>query len=243
MDDLAVVGVGDGVGDRDEVRHQREALVARRALIEDLLERPSGDQLHRVERRAVGPPAGLVDRDDAGVLETRGDQRLAKKTQLAGGAAMEQLLQRDVPAHLAIVRAIDAAEATTAVLAEDVIAGRIAILERRRQPRQRTGVTDVVRRRAGTHFEGAGPRAGPRERVGVDGGLIPDGGRVPAHHSLPRGHARAHNTRRIARCKIDDRRSHGRSVPCGRHPPTVPSSRCARGPTPEVHEPTRARLF
>jgi hypothetical protein len=71
-----------------------------------------------------------VDRDDAGVLEAGGDQGLAQEPDLADVAAGDQLLDRDIAAELAVVGAGHAAQAAAAVLAEDVVAERIAELGR-----------------------------------------------------------------------------------------------------------------
>src|SRR6185436_19089810 len=100
------------------------------------------------ERRAIRPAAGLVDRHDAGVLEPRGDQRLAEEPHLAGVAAPEHLLDRDLAGELLVVGARDGAEAAAAVLAEDVVALAIADLERRGQPARRRLREPVVLGRA-----------------------------------------------------------------------------------------------
>src|SRR5262249_26024458 len=74
VDDVAVVCVGDGVGHGDDVMKEAEALLDGGSFDDQLAERAARDQLHRIERRAVGPAAGLVNGDDARVLEARGDQ-------------------------------------------------------------------------------------------------------------------------------------------------------------------------
>jgi hypothetical protein len=103
---------------------------ATRSSTEQISQRPAGDQLHGVKRRAVGPAPGLVDRDDAGVLEASGDQGLAQEPDLAHVAARDQLLDRDVAAELAVVGARHPAEAAAAMLAEDLVAVWIAELRR-----------------------------------------------------------------------------------------------------------------
>ena len=80
--------VGVGVPDRlaHLLEHRQEPpAVGRRVgpLLEQLVERPPLDELHRQERPAVGQGADLVDRRDAGVLELAGDPRLVEEP--AGG--------------------------------------------------------------------------------------------------------------------------------------------------------------
>ena len=78
VDDALAVRVRERVGDGDDVRQEREPLLERRPRARDRrLERSPVDELHRVERLAVRPAPGLVDRDDRRVLQARGDQRLA----------------------------------------------------------------------------------------------------------------------------------------------------------------------
>ena len=79
MDHAFAVRVADGVGDRDHMRQQRQPVAQRAALGEQLLERAALDELHHVVRIAIRPAAGLVDGDDAGVLEPSRDQRLANE--------------------------------------------------------------------------------------------------------------------------------------------------------------------
>jgi hypothetical protein len=133
VDDLLAVGVGDGVGDRDDVRDQRHPLAHAVGRLDQRLERPASDQLHGVEGRAVGPASGLMDRDDAGVLEARGDQRLAEEAGLGRRAAVQQLLDGDRPAELEVAGPHHAAEAAAAVLLDHLVAGLIALLQRRRR--------------------------------------------------------------------------------------------------------------
>jgi hypothetical protein len=135
VDDLAAVRVGDRVGHGDHVVQEIDALLDGGALADQVAQRPAGHQLHRVERRAVGPAAGLVHGDDAGVLEPRGDQDLALEPRLVDVAARQQLLDRDVAAELAIVGARHPAEAAAAVLAEELVALAVALRDLRRRPR------------------------------------------------------------------------------------------------------------
>jgi hypothetical protein len=154
VDDVAAVGVGDGIGDGDDVVEQADALVDGGALGDELAERAAGDELHGIERGAVGPAAGLVDRDDAGVLEARGDEGLAEEADLADVGARDELLDRDVAAELAVVDAGDAAEAAAAVLADDLVALGCARLGGGGGVRGRCVVEDGGRRGA----RGAGAR-------------------------------------------------------------------------------------
>jgi hypothetical protein len=75
--DALGVSVRDGVCHRDEVRQQGEPRLEARTASNERIERAALDELHGVERQAVGPEAGLVDGDDGGVLEARRDERLA----------------------------------------------------------------------------------------------------------------------------------------------------------------------
>src|SRR5262245_24524025 len=97
------------------------------------MERATADELHRVERRAVGPTPCFVHRDDARMLEARRDQCFAKEAQLGCVAAVEQLLHRDVATELAVMRAPDEAEAATALFTAEIVALALASLERRRR--------------------------------------------------------------------------------------------------------------
>src|SRR5262249_33236755 len=132
MDDPTIVRVRHRIGDRDHVRQQCEAAGERRLFFEQLLERTPADELHRVERRAVGPAPGSVPRPDPGLLEARGAERLAEDPELRAPAAALQLLDRDVAPELAVVPAQHDAETATALLAEYVVAIALAIPQRRR---------------------------------------------------------------------------------------------------------------
>ena len=54
-----------------------EVAVSRGADRQELLERVPGDELHGVEGSAIAPAVELIYRDDRGMLQLRGDSRLA----------------------------------------------------------------------------------------------------------------------------------------------------------------------
>src|SRR5438445_9545757 len=68
--------------------------------------RRSSDLLHRVVRRAIGPPAGLVHRHDPRVLEPRRDQRLTHEPQLADRATRDRKSTRLNSSHANISYAV-----------------------------------------------------------------------------------------------------------------------------------------
>ena len=64
-------------------------------------ERPAPDALHDVEQPAVGEPAGVVNRDDAGVFEPGEDACLAAKPAFEAGARERvRNLDRDLAPEL-----------------------------------------------------------------------------------------------------------------------------------------------
>jgi hypothetical protein len=73
VNDSPIVRVRDGVRDRGNIGHQRESVGDGRPFGDERLEGAPGDELHCIERRSVGPTPGLVNRDDAGMLESGGD--------------------------------------------------------------------------------------------------------------------------------------------------------------------------
>src|SRR5688500_4620502 len=132
MDDPAVVRVRDRIGYRDHVRDQRQALVDALAFGDYVAERTTRDELHRVERRAVGPTTCLVDGNDTGMLEASRDQRLAEEPHLAAIAALEKLLERYIAAELFVAGSKNATESAAAMLGDDLVAVTVPILERSR---------------------------------------------------------------------------------------------------------------
>src|SRR5262249_9443464 len=85
----------------------------------------------RVERRAVGPSAGLVNRDDAGVLEPSGDEGLAQEASLLETAAGDQFLDCDISVEDEVAGARHSAEAAAAMLPDDLVALRVMDLDTR----------------------------------------------------------------------------------------------------------------
>src|SRR5439155_1577085 len=76
----------------------------------------------------VGPPAGLVDRNDSGVFKVCGDKSLATETDLADVVARDELLDGDITPQIAVIGARDATQATTAMLIDDLISARVTDL-------------------------------------------------------------------------------------------------------------------
>jgi hypothetical protein len=87
VDDVAVVRVGDGVGHGDDVMEEAGAFLDGGSLGDQIAQRAASDELHGIERRAIGPAAGLVNRDDARMLEARGDERFAGEANFGHDAA------------------------------------------------------------------------------------------------------------------------------------------------------------
>ena len=83
MDHAAVVRVRHRLGEVHEVRHEAQAIVEIAASLDDLLERLPLHEAHRVERLAVGPAPRLVDRDDAGVLQSAPSCRTSRANRCA----------------------------------------------------------------------------------------------------------------------------------------------------------------
>ena len=102
MDHVARVGVGDRVAGGEDVRDQRDALRGRPTR-DDLGQRLAIDPPHHVVRRAVGRAAGVVDRDDAGVLEAGRDPGLALEPRHVHGRVGQHVLDRDRATERAIV--------------------------------------------------------------------------------------------------------------------------------------------
>src|SRR5262249_25331908 len=122
----------DRLAHRQHVGDERQPLVERGAFAEHLLQRSPRDQLHHVERLAVGEAADLVNRHDAGVLEPRGDLRLALEADLLRRRDAPEELQRHDAAELAIAAADQASPAPAADLIAQLVALGVQLLERRR---------------------------------------------------------------------------------------------------------------
>ena len=121
MDDPLAVRVRDRIARSCEPRQEREPIFERGGVVDHAIERAARDQLHREERLARWPAPGLVDRDDAGMLEPRGDQRLALETRELVARGIEQLLERDRAAEPAIFGGDDA----THPAARDLVVGPV----------------------------------------------------------------------------------------------------------------------
>ena len=117
------------------------------------------------KRRPIGPAPRLVNRDDARVLEPRGDQRLAQEANLVDVAARDQLLDRDVAPELAVMGARHSPEAAATVLAHDVVALGVAVMGAER--RAWIGARLAVRPLVGTRYHRRWPQGARRQRIVV----------------------------------------------------------------------------
>jgi hypothetical protein len=117
MDHAIGVRVGDRLRDLYEVRYEPQPVVEVGATIDDLVERCTGDELHRIERFAIGPVAGLVHRNDARVLQPGGDAHFACEPPSEAAVTREQLLECDAPAEPSVVGNEDAPHAAACELA------------------------------------------------------------------------------------------------------------------------------
>ena len=122
MDDPLVVRVRDRIRDGEHGGDEGEPALQRGGGRDLALERLPGDQLHRVERRAILAASGVVDRDDRGVLEAGGDQRLADEPAARAFVGGEQLLERDLPLEHFIARLDHATDPTATDLGTDRVA-------------------------------------------------------------------------------------------------------------------------
>jgi hypothetical protein len=87
VDDVEPVRVGDGIGDSDDVMEEANALVDGCTRGDQVTERAARYKLHGIVGCAVGPAPSLVNRNDAWMLETRGDHGLAQEAQLGDRGA------------------------------------------------------------------------------------------------------------------------------------------------------------
>lgn len=247
VQDPARVRVPQGARDLEE--HAGEARgrprPAQLRAREDVAERALLHDAHRVEGRAVGAGAEIVDGDDAGVLELRGDPRLLDEARGDHGilrdAGLERL-QRHHAAHLAIERGDDLAHAAGAELLLEGVARADEAPRHRLHARRRERA--VVRLRQGDRVGARGEEllgALRRERgeelaraEGAAGGEEADG-RVPdvlgrdqasgrGLHGQP---ARVVDLHRSRPCTGRDvTASAGKREPSTRSPR---SARCSRG--------------
>ncbi|MCB9543143.1 MAG: hypothetical protein H6703_11935 [Myxococcales bacterium] len=176
MDDAAAVGVGDGLTEPDEAGHEAQALVEA-GFVGGGAQVVPADLLHRVVERAVEAAADLVHGHDAGVFEQTGDAGFVEEAGLddgAVGAAVEdgaEALERDLAAEVAIVDAVDEADAAFAehaaeLVAAGVLSGELFVVGAAERGEQ------VLRGGAGY----GGGAAGGGGRGAVGGGGVAGGG-------------------------------------------------------------------
>jgi hypothetical protein len=122
--------VSDGVDRCDHLGQQREALLGGRRRLDRGGQRPALDQLHGVKWLAAAPARQLVDRDDAGVLQPRGDQRLALEPGAARGRDPEHLLERDRAPVPAVAGTKDPPHAAAGDLGLDAIVAVAGLAQR-----------------------------------------------------------------------------------------------------------------
>jgi hypothetical protein len=122
VEDAARVDVGDRVGHRQHVRHQRQPPGQPVGPRDDLVERLAADHPHRVERRAVVERAGVVDRHDRRVLEPAGQRDLADEARGGLGGAIQRDLDHDRAVEAAVVSGDDAAHAAAGQLGAELVA-------------------------------------------------------------------------------------------------------------------------
>ena len=134
------VRVGDRVADGEHVREEREPLGEAGAAVDDVLQRAARDELHRVERLAVRPSPGVVERHDRRVLQPRGQPHLAVEAGVELGCVREDLLDRHGPSE----RTIDGADHATDAPATDLV---LELEAARIRERQRDGHGGALWRR------------------------------------------------------------------------------------------------
>ena len=121
MDDAVRVRVGERLGDlRGEAQRLRRSAAGRRA--QPVAQRFAGDDRHDVvQQLAVAGDAGVEERQDVRVIQSRRDADLAQEA-LAGDRACEvglEHLDGDVAIVLEVVREVDGRHAAAAELALD----------------------------------------------------------------------------------------------------------------------------
>ncbi|EAU63718.1 hypothetical protein STIAU_3224 [Stigmatella aurantiaca DW4/3-1] len=161
VDDALGVGVGDGLGHREHVRQQRQPLLQRLLLGEDVRQRAARDELHREEGLAAGPTPRFVDGDDGGVLEAGGDEGLGDEARLHVPAGRQQLLDGHGPVQALVPGPEDAADAPLRQLPDERVAARFH--RGQRQDRHVHGSGRGASRQRGRRFQGRGlPSVGRR---------------------------------------------------------------------------------
>ena len=119
------------VRERDRLANafeEPQSFVQVRIVAKVFSERPATNALHDVEQPAVGEPAGVVDRDDAGVFEPGEDTRLVAKPAFEAGAR-ERVgnLDRNLAPELFVERKVDRPHAAAANLLDDRVAAGLEL--------------------------------------------------------------------------------------------------------------------
>ena len=172
MDDAGGMGIGHRLAGLEKGGEESREIVGRRGSgIEDLPQRLAAQQPHHHERPAVVGLAELMDRHDAGMVETAGDPRLAQESfQLRRPIPPDfQRLDRHGALELQIERLVHHPHPAAADLADEPItpAG-----PRHADRRHHSGI-DVGWRFAGVHHR---PALGDGKRPELDGVVDrPDG--------------------------------------------------------------------
>ena len=139
MDDAPRVREGDRLADP---REQAQRLGEREARPRERIDPGAAHPLHHVEGASVAEGPGVVDGDDAGVLEPRQDRRFALEAPLraARREAVPQHLDRDVASERRVLRGVDDPHPAAIDLALQPVAGpgEVGTLGQGREPRQGT---------------------------------------------------------------------------------------------------------
>ena len=127
MDHAARMGVGHRLADLEE-HAQQERLIGGCVGpgVQEIGQGAALDQLHREIRATIGEGAELVDRHDAGMLQLAGDPGLLDEASDEAGVVavlVEEDLDGDVAADVAVAALEDGAHAAAADLAEELEAG------------------------------------------------------------------------------------------------------------------------
>ena len=192
MDDPPGVGVGQRLANLlKDLEEARQVVRRRFAFLEEGGQRSPFHQLHGEVGTAVGETAGLVDGDDAGVLQLAADLRLlheAAHRDRVVAVPFEEDLDGEVAAEFEVAPLEDCPHAAVAQLAEDPVAGDFHQGRRGRQggPR-RLGF------RQRPAFIGGGRRGGRRRINGVERTFV---------------WRRGHGAPRQSRGKVDSELSH-----------------------------------
>ena len=104
-------------------------------LLEALVQRPAPDPLHDVEEAAIGEPAGVVNRDDAGVFEPGEDAGFASQPafEVRAGERVGNL-DRDFSAELLVDGEEDGAHAAAADFFRDRVAAGLELRPSAQRP-------------------------------------------------------------------------------------------------------------